>query len=61
MASPVELKAKKTCCQSNPRCKRCPVVLRRLERRGLAERLSKRRYALTRKPKKKELKKARAR
>jgi len=29
--------AKKRCCQSRPRCKRCPVVLRRLSKAGLAE------------------------
>ena len=32
-----EVKAKKRCCQSRPRCKRCPVVLRRLSKAGLAE------------------------
>jgi hypothetical protein len=32
-----EVKAKKRCCQSRPRCKRCPVVLRRLAKAGLAE------------------------
>ena len=25
------LKAKRPCCHSEPRCKRCPVVLKRLE------------------------------
>jgi hypothetical protein len=32
------VKAKKRCCQSRPRCKRCPVVMKRLSRAGLAER-----------------------
>ena len=29
---------KKGCCKSNPRCKRCPVVAKRLVMRGLAKR-----------------------
>jgi hypothetical protein len=32
------VKPKKRCCKSNPRCKRCPVVAKRLVQRGLAER-----------------------
>jgi hypothetical protein len=32
------IKPKKKCCKSGPRCKRCPAALRKLERRGLAER-----------------------
>jgi hypothetical protein len=32
------VKPKKRCCKSNPRCKRCPVVAKRLVNRGLAER-----------------------
>lgn len=32
------VKPKKRCCKSGPRCKRCPVVLKRLEQRGYAER-----------------------
>ncbi|HEY0343646.1 MAG TPA: hypothetical protein VGC59_03300 [Solirubrobacteraceae bacterium] len=31
-------KPKKACCRSNPRCKRCPVVAKRLVKRGLATR-----------------------
>ena len=31
-------KTKKACCRSNPRCKRCPVVAKRLIKRGLATR-----------------------
>lgn len=35
---------KKKCCKSGPRCKKCPVVWKRLETAGLAERLDKRHY-----------------
>ena len=45
-----EVKAKKRCCKSKPRCKRCPVVLRRLEKAGLAE-ASGRRYEVRARPK----------
>ena len=34
------IKPKKGCCKSNPRCKRCPVVVKRLVNGGLAERRS---------------------
>jgi hypothetical protein len=40
------IKAKKRCCQSDPRCKRCPVVCKRLEKLGYAERQSKRHWTL---------------
>jgi aldehyde:ferredoxin oxidoreductase len=40
------VKAKKSCCKSRPRCKRCPVVCKRLVKAGKADRLSKRRYVL---------------
>jgi hypothetical protein len=33
-------KPKKPCCKSNPRCKRCPVVAKRLVQQGLAKRRS---------------------
>ncbi len=59
MAKPV--KVKKTCCGSRPRCKRCPVVWERLEKKGWAERISKRRYAIVERPPKKALKAARQR
>jgi hypothetical protein len=55
-----QVKAKKSCCGSDPRCKRCPVVLKRLAKAGFAERLGKRRYLVAAVPKKR-LKKARAR
>jgi hypothetical protein len=45
-----EVTAKKRCCQSRPRCKRCPVVLRRLANAGLAER-SGRIYDVSARPK----------
>ena len=32
------IKPKKGCCRSKPRCKRCPVVVKRLEKAGFAER-----------------------
>ena len=38
--------AKKKCCKDKPRCKKCPVVLRRLERLGHAEREGRRSYLL---------------
>jgi hypothetical protein len=34
------IKPKKGCCKSKPRCKRCPVVVKRLVKAGLAERRS---------------------
>ena len=40
------VKTKKKCCKSGPRCKRCPVVCKRLEREGLAVRESKRVWTL---------------
>jgi hypothetical protein len=32
------VKPKKACCKSDPRCKRCPVVMKRLVKAGVAER-----------------------
>ena len=54
------LKPKKACCKSGPRCKRCPVVLKRLAEQGLAKREGKR-YVLAADIRKKQLKTARAR
>jgi hypothetical protein len=54
------VKAKKGCCKSRPRCKRCPVVCKRLVKAGKAERVSKRRYVLV-DVTKRDLKAARAR
>jgi hypothetical protein len=53
------VKTKKRCCKSNPRCKRCPAVMKRLEKHGHAERLGPRLY-IVRAPKK-AVKAARAR
>jgi hypothetical protein len=56
------VKAKKACCSSRPRCKRCPLVLKRLERAGLAERKpGTRRYTLAPELSKRELRDARRR
>jgi hypothetical protein len=41
------IKPKKTCCRDSPRCKRCPVVCKKLARRGLAEKLENGRYLLS--------------
>jgi hypothetical protein len=40
------IKPKKKCCRDSPRCKRCPVVCKKLARRGLAEKLENGRYLL---------------
>jgi hypothetical protein len=55
------VKAKKKCCKSGPRCKRCPAALRQLERRGLATRTSKRHYEVSLDATKKDWKRARKR
>jgi hypothetical protein len=55
------VKTKKRCCKSGPRCKRCPVVCKRLEKNGLAERLELRLYLVSGGVTKKQLKLARAR
>ena len=54
------VKAKKTCCKDDPRCKRCPVVLKRLAKDGLADRQGDA-YVVAKKLPKKRLKAARAR
>ena len=40
-------KTKKRCCKDKPRCKRCPVVCKRLVSQDLAERLDDGRYVLS--------------
>ncbi len=55
------IRAKKKCCKDDPRCKRCPVVLKRLAAAGHAEREDRRTYVLAGKPPKKAVKAARAR
>ena len=60
MGGATAVKPKKACCKSDPRCKRCPVVLNRLVKNGLAERDGKR-YVLAADLRKKQLKAARIR
>ena len=42
----VKVRAKGKCCKDRPRCKRCPVVLERLEKAGIAQRTKKGAYRL---------------
>ncbi|GAA1642177.1 hypothetical protein GCM10009744_35190 [Kribbella alba] len=53
--------AKKKCCKDKPRCKKCPVVLKRLADASCAERLDMRHYIVDKKVPKKVLKDARKR
>ena len=46
MAAARKITVKKRCCKSDPRCKRCPVVARRLAGAGLAERTGRRTYLI---------------
>jgi hypothetical protein len=46
MSAPRELKVKQSCCKSDPRCKRCPVVAQRLAVAGFAERTGPRTYVV---------------
>jgi hypothetical protein len=46
MATPREVTVKKRCCKSDPRCKRCPVVAKRLTAAGLATRTGRRTYVI---------------
>jgi aldehyde:ferredoxin oxidoreductase len=46
VASARIVKPKKRCCKSRPRCKKCPVVCKRLAQHGLAEKLPDGRYLL---------------
>ena len=55
------VKTKKKCCKSGPRCKRCPAALKKLERRGLATRVSKRHYVVSLEATKKDWERARVR
>jgi hypothetical protein len=60
MREPGDLvKTKRKCCKSGPRCKRCPVVWKRLAGQGLAEREGKRRYVVIEVVPKRKLKSAR--
>jgi len=40
------IKCKRKCCKSGPRCKRCPVVWKRLSKQGYARRETNRRYVV---------------
>lgn len=51
---------KRECCHSSPRCKRCPVVMRRLARQGYATRIDERSYVLAPGLRKKLMKAARS-
>ena len=53
------VKPKKRCCSSRPRCKRCPVVLKRLRKAGLAERDENGRYTVSPELTKKQRRQAR--
>jgi polyferredoxin len=55
------VKTKRRCCKSRPRCKKCPVVCKRLEKEGLAVRQGSRHYLVELSVGKKALKAARAR
>ena len=55
------VKTKRRCCKSRPRCRRCPVVCRRLAADGLAAARGDGRYVLVDVLPKKALKAARAR
>ncbi len=59
MASERVVKPKKRCCKSQPRCKRCPVVCKRLAKQGLAVKRDDGRFVLTATLRKKQLKAAR--
>jgi hypothetical protein len=54
------VKSKAKCCKDDPRCKKCPVVLKRLADAGYAERDG-RRFTFVEDVPKKQLKAARAR
>jgi hypothetical protein len=53
--------AKKKCCRDKPRCKSCPVVLKRLSDTGHLVRLELRKYKVIEAPSKSVLAAARAR
>ena len=57
----MSVKTKKKCCKDGPRCKRCPVVWKRLSKAGYAERLDKRNYEVLELVPKRVMAKARAR
>ena len=54
-------KPKAKCCKDGPRCKRCPVVLKKLAKAGYADKRSDGKYIIVELVPKKALKAARAR
>jgi aldehyde:ferredoxin oxidoreductase len=56
---PKVVKPKKKCCKSRPRCKKCPVVCKRLVNQGLAKKAPNGSFVITVKVPKKALKAAR--
>jgi hypothetical protein len=46
MAAARAITVKKRCCKSDPRCRRCPVVAKRLAAAGLAQRTGRRTYVI---------------
>jgi hypothetical protein len=59
VASKRVVKPKKRCCKSEPRCKRCPVVCKRLTSQGLAKRRKDGTFKLSTELRKKQFKAAR--
>lgn len=57
---PKVVKPKKRCCKSRPRCKKCPVVCKRLAAEGLAHKAPNGAYVIVVKVPKKALRAARA-
>jgi hypothetical protein len=55
------VKPKRRCCRSGPRCKRCPVVCKRLAKQGLAQKRPDGRYVIVELVPKRALKAARTR
>jgi hypothetical protein len=55
------VRTKKQCCNSDPRCAKCPVAWRRLAKAGLAERHGEREFLVLEKVRKRDLKKVRCR
>ena len=58
---PATITAKKKCCKDKPRCKKCPVTLKRLETMGYARKTGQRTFVMVDVVPKSALKKARAR
>jgi hypothetical protein len=61
VAKTKRVKPKKRCCKSRPRCRKCPVVCKRLANAGVAQRRSDGSYIVELGIGKKTLKAARAR